>query len=116
MRIIIGLSLFLILTLSADAQSTTVLGESRKLSGYNYKEKVENADADTKNLPLVIALHWSSSTPEEFAQYVTGLKKPVRILLLEGPYSHPREGFSFFVRSPNNYYEMSADDKMTNLL
>lgn len=119
MRIITGLSLFLLLALvpvNMDAQATVTLGESKKLAGYNYKEKVENAGTDAKNLPLVIALHWSSSTPDEFAEYMTGFKKPVRILLLEGPYSHPREGFSFFVRSPNNYYEMSADGKMTNLL
>lgn len=105
-----------VLHFAAVAQSNS-LGPLQQLAGFNYKEKVENAASETKNLPLIIALHWSSSTPDEFAPFVSGFAKPVRILLLEGPYSHPRSGFSFFVRSPKNYYEdLTADEKMANLM
>lgn len=88
----------------------------KSLAGFQYKEKVENAEPDAKNLPLVIGLHWSGSTPDEFYRDISGFDKPVRILLLQGPYEHPRGGFSFYVRQPLNYYDMSADDKMKNLL
>jgi phospholipase/carboxylesterase len=86
-----------------------------KLAGYDYKEVVLNADPATAGLPVVIGLHWSSSTPDEFEKYLTGFTKPVRIILVRAPYAH-KSGFSFFSRQPKDYYKLPDDEKMEALL
>lgn len=91
-------------------------GDLKSLAGYRYLERTENAKADAKKLPLVIGLHWSSSTPREFGEFLSGFSGPVRIILLEGPYEHPRGGRSFYVRQPVSYYDLNADEKMGQLL
>ncbi|MCC6451525.1 MAG: dienelactone hydrolase family protein [Acidobacteria bacterium] len=108
MALICGLCVF------AFAQGP-LLSAERSLAGFSYKELVENATLDAKGLPLIIALHWSGSSPEEFAGYISGNKGPVRILLLKGRYAHPRGGNSFYVTNPVRYYDMSADEKLANL-
>jgi len=119
MRTLIQPACLLVIALAfpvfADAQTNTG-SESLTLAGFTYKEKVENSAAGTKDLPLVIALHWSGSTPDEFSSYISGFDQPVRILLVQGRYTHPKAGYSFYVRSPVSYYDMSPDDKMSNLL
>jgi len=87
----------------------------KQLEGFHYKEVIANADETAKNLPLIIALHWMRSTPEEFSQYMDAFKTPVRILLVEGNYPY-KEGFSFYPTTPDNYYKMSDDNKMKILL
>jgi len=112
---IYAMLLTILLAATAFGQTSTN-GELKSLAGYRYLERTENARADAKGLPLVIGLHWSSSTPEEFGGYISGFQFPVRILLLEGPYEHPRGGRSFYVRQPVSYYDMNADEKMAQLL
>lgn len=94
----------------SNAQTAT-----KRLEGFNYKELVVNAESSAKNLPLIIAMHWMRSTPDEFSQYLHSLTNPARILLLEGNYPY-KEGFSFYPTAPENYYKMSDDDKMSILL
>lgn len=106
--ILIFLSVFF--QTSVSAQST-----KKQLEGFYYKEVVLNAGATTENLPVIIALHWMRSNPDEFSQYVDSFKIPVRILLVEGNYPF-KEGFSFYPTSPENYYKMSDDDKMKVLV
>jgi len=101
---------------TAGLSQTPPDSELKSLAGYRYLERTENAKADAKDLPMVIGLHWSSSTPKEFGEYIAGFNIPVRIILLEGPYEHPRGGRSFYVRQPVSYYDMNADEKMAQLL
>lgn len=114
-RCIYAVLLTVLLAAAAFGQASTS-GELKSLAGYRYLERVENAKADARGLPLVIGLHWSSSTPQEFGEYISGFSVPVRILLLQGPYEHPRGGHSFYVRQPVSYYDMNADKKMAELL
>jgi len=100
-------------TVSAQTASTT----KQSLAGWNYTELVENAPVTKTGLPLVIVLHSSGSSPADFAQYISGFTKPVRILLLEGSYANEKGGFSFFVRSPRSYYkDLSDDERKEHLL
>lgn len=92
-----------------------VKSQEKQISGYNYKQVVLNADASTDGLPVIIGLHWSGSTPDEFEKYLTGFTKPVRIILVQAPYPH-KSGFSFFKRQPTDYYKLPADEKMETLL
>lgn len=101
---------FLLFQVEAEAQAA-----KKQIEGYNYMELVVNAEPSAKNLPVIIALHWMRSTPEEFSQYVNSLKNPARILLVEGNYPY-KEGFSFYPTEPENYYKMTEDDKMKILL
>lgn len=89
--------------------------EKKSLEGYFYKEVIENTNASNAHIPLLIALHWMRSTPDEFSIYMKGFKTPVRILFVEGPYEF-KEGYSFYATSPENYYKMSEDNKMKVLL
>jgi phospholipase/carboxylesterase len=89
--------------------------KSQEVSGYKYKQAVLNADASAEGLPLIIGLHWSGSTPDEFEKYLTGFTKPVRIILVQAPYAH-KSGYSFFSRQPKDYYQLPADEKMEMLL
>ncbi|RIJ94792.1 MAG: hypothetical protein DCC44_03710 [Acidobacteria bacterium] len=89
----------------------TANNAKQNLAGWNYTELVENAPATKKGLPLIIVLHSSGSSPADFAQYISGFTKPVRILLLEGNYTNEKGGFSFFVRSPRSYYKDLTDDE-----
>lgn len=94
-----------------------VIGQETKqqISGYSYKQVVLNADNSANNLPIIIGLHWSGSSPEEFEKYLTGFTNPVRIILVQAPYQH-KSGFSFFSRQPKDYYQLSDDEKMAALL
>lgn len=82
----------------------------QELAGYKYLEIVEHASDDTQDLPLVIALHWMGSSPEDFAKYAQGYDKPVRILLPQAPYPF-EDGFSFFLLEPIQYYDLPQEEK-----
>lgn len=86
-----------------------------ELAGYKYKHRLVNTDKPDASLPMVIGLHWSGSTPDEFERYLDGFTKPVRLILIQGQYPN-RAGFSFFPREPKNYYNLPADEKMSVLL
>lgn len=92
-----------IFTLSAGRASADpaakVIGE------YSYREWIVNSTSDNPALPIVIGLHWSSSSPEEFRAYFNGLRKPARLIFLSGRYPF-KGGYSFYSRSPVNYYAM----------
>nr|WP_294938712.1 dienelactone hydrolase family protein [uncultured Flavobacterium sp.] len=105
----------LILTFLFFQTAVQAQNAKKQLEGFYYKEVLVNAETTTQNLPVIIALHWMRSNPEEFAQYVDSFKNPVRILLVEGNYPY-KEGFSFYPTSPDNYYKMPDDDKMKVLL
>jgi predicted esterase len=87
----------------------------KQLEGFFYKELMESPDTATTGIPLVIALHWMGSTPDEFSNYMSGFTKKVRVLLIEGPYAF-EGGYSFYPVSPQNYYRMPTDKKMQVLL
>ena len=82
-----------------------------KLEGFNYKEISINTNNSTQNLPIIIGLHWMSSSPDEFQTYLNQIKEPARVILLEGNYPY-KGGFSFYPVEPENYYKMDADSKM----
>lgn len=84
------------------------------LAGFCFEQFTVNATSGDEALPMVIALHWSTSTPAEFRAFVEGLQGPVRVILPQGPYPK-RDGFSFYPVAIN-YYGSSADDKMKTLL
>lgn len=123
-RVLIAIAL--LLPTAASAQSTnghaggtecqaTIAGnEVERLAGYCYERFVVNAAPDAEALPVVIALHWSTSTPAEFQAHVRGLQQPARVVMPQGPYPK-KAGFSFYPASPN-YYELPADEKMPHLL
>ena len=120
------LAMVLLLPVAANAQSTlgdsgqieceaTIPGiEAERLAGYCYEQFVTNAAHNTEALPIVIALHWSTSTPAEFQTHVRGLQQPARVVMPQGPYPK-KAGFSFYPASPN-YYELPADEKMPRML
>jgi phospholipase/carboxylesterase len=97
--------------------TSSIAGQQREkqLAGYSYKQVVVNADSSAAGLPLVIGLHWSGSTPEEFEKYLAGLKSPARLVLVEASHPH-KSGFSFFRRQPQDYYRLPEDEKMAALL
>ena len=118
----IGLHSFLLYLLllflfqnGAFAQQIEEKQELKELSGYKYQHLVINADTSAADIPVIIGLHWSGSTANEFAQYLTGFTKPVRLILVQAPYPH-KSGFSFFSRQPKDYYKLPVDEKMTVLL
>lgn len=118
------LAIALLLPVAVNAQSTsggeieceaTIAGiEAERLAGYCYEQFVVNAAADAEALPVVIALHWSTSMPAEFQAHVRGLQQPARVIMPQGPYPK-KAGFSFYPASPN-YYELPADEKMPRML
>ena len=105
----------LLLLFSAAAAKAQPQTELKELAGYKYKQQLVNTDKAEARLPIVIGIHWSTSTPDEFAQYLTGIKKPARLILLQGQYPK-RAGFSYFPSEPKNYYDLPADEKMSVLL
>jgi phospholipase/carboxylesterase len=98
------------------AQQSVKNHELNKLEGYNYKHIVINADSSDKNIPIVIGLHWRGSTPDEFGKFLSGLKSPARLILLQGQYPDDEVNFSFFKIIPTDYYTLSDDEKMKILL
>jgi phospholipase/carboxylesterase len=88
---------------------------TKELEGFRYQEIVVNTTSPNEKLPLIIGLHWMRSNPNEFYTFLKDIKKPARILLLEGSYAY-KEGFSFYPVEPENYYKMDADAKMKALV
>ncbi|MEW5676079.1 dienelactone hydrolase family protein [Flavobacterium enshiense] len=95
-------------------QPTNAQNTIKELAGFKYKELIVNADSTASKLPVIIAMHWMRSTPDEFFGYIKTVQKPARIILLQGTYPY-KEGFSFFPVSPDNYYKMNDDAKMEKL-
>lgn len=64
-------------------------------AGYAFESVVFNANEDDTDLPLVIALHWSSSEPKALLKALGAQTARFRMVL---PYAkhHKRDGFSFF--------------------
>ena len=110
-----ALTLFLF-QLNATAQQTVKSQELNELSGYKYKHIIRNADSSDKGIPVIIGLHWRGSTPDEFGKFLTGLKSPVRLILLQGQYPDDEVNYSFFRIIPTDYYTLPADEKMKVLL
>lgn len=77
-------------------------------AGFDYYEVVKSGDPSDKNLPILIALHYSSSTPEETLSYYDSLNTPVRIILPRGSYSK-RNGYSYF---PPDHYTQDSTRQM----
>lgn len=78
--------------------------ETGTYGGYCYETVIANSSDESGSLPLVIGLHWSGSTPAELREVLSGIKEPVRLVLVQGP-NIRREGFSFYPVDPY-YYDM----------
>ena len=115
MRVLLILTLFLFQQ-KLIGQQTSQTKFLNEMSGYKYKEVIVNSDPVAKNIPIIIGLHWRGSSPDEFEKYLSGLNKPARLILLQGPYPDDEPGFSFFQILPTDYYSLPSDKKMVTLL
>ncbi|MFC0772890.1 alpha/beta hydrolase [Terrimonas alba] len=106
---------FFVVQHKLSAQQVLEKQPLNELAGYKYKHVAMNADSSGSGLPIIIGLHWSGSTPDEFAAYLDDFKIPARLILVQAPYPH-KKGFSFFSRQPKDYYTLPADEKMVVLL
>lgn len=97
------------------SQTDKNLSEIKTLSGYNYKELTNGTFSENENYPLIIALHWMGTNPDNFSKYLKGFKKTVRVLLVEAPYPL-EEGYSFYRTHPINYYDLQSDKKAAILI
>jgi phospholipase/carboxylesterase len=109
------ISLFFLFQYNLSAQQLSEKEPLNELAGYKYKHVVMNADSSGSGLPIIIGLHWSGSTPDEFAAYLDDFKIPARLIFVQAPYPH-KKGFSFFSRQPKDYYTLPVDEKMAVLL
>lgn len=77
------------------------------VAGYDFESIVFNADPDDSDLPLVLALHWSSSEPKELLKELGPQTARFRMIL---PYAihRKRDGFSFFAP---DFYDQSLHDQ-----
>lgn len=98
-----------------SAQSVNEKQTLKEIAGYKYRHTLMNTDSLSSGLPIIIGLHWSGSTPDEFAGYLDDFKIPARLILVQAPYLH-KNGFSFFSRQPKDYYTLPVDEKMAVLL
>lgn len=98
---------------AAGCRATAADMKAEWLAGFCFEQFTVNAASSGDALPMVVALHWSTSTPAEFRAFVEGLQGPVRVILPQGPYPK-RNGFSFYPVAVN-YYSLSADEKMKAL-
>ena len=88
---------FFVVQHKLSAQQVLEKQPLNELAGYKYKHVAMNADSSGSGLPIIIGLHWSGSTPDEFAAYLDDFKIPARLILVQAPYPH-KKGFSFFSR------------------
>lgn len=105
----------LVCTLFVNSLYAQSASEVRQLEGYTYKHVTLGAPLDAPGIPVVIGLHWSGSTPDEFEPYLKNIAGPVRIILVQGSYAH-KSGYSFYVTTPVRYYDMNDDEKMLQML
>lgn len=85
---------------AAAAAAAGANGMSCHLGKYDFKVVTFNADRGDTSLPLVLAMHWSSSSPDELLAAMGPQTARFRMLLPQG--RHPkRQGFSFF---PADFY------------
>jgi predicted esterase len=77
--------------------------------GFDYYEIVKTGESNNKQLPLLVAFHFSSSTPEELISYYDSLQMPVRIIIPRGNYPK-RNGYSYF---PQDHY---AKDSLSQMI
>jgi phospholipase/carboxylesterase len=76
--------------------------------GFNYYEIVKGGKTDNKQLPLLVAFHYSSSKPEELISYYDSLQTPVRVIIPRGNYPK-RNGYSYF---PQDHYAKDSLNQM----
>jgi phospholipase/carboxylesterase len=76
----------------------------KKMAGFDYLEVLHGTESDRKDLPLLIAFHYSSGSPEKTTSDYTDIDVPVRILLVRGNY-RKRDGYSYY---PVNHYTMDS--------
>jgi len=92
------------------APKSYVKEELSELAGYKYLEIVENQETLDPNLNMVIAMHWMGSTPRKFMKFLSDFNIPIRVLLVQAPYSY-KEGYSFFEVEPTSYYDLGTKEK-----
>ncbi|HEY0656797.1 MAG TPA: dienelactone hydrolase family protein [Chryseosolibacter sp.] len=93
----------------ATLLATSVVAQTSSngsIYGFNYLEVVKG-DGKTA-LPLLIAFHFSSSSPTEVLRYFDSLSFPVRIIVPRGNYPK-RGGYSYF---PRDHY---SNDTLTQM-
>lgn len=87
--------LVLLLAMAAYATASEPMGRSDVWQGSNYRVLETHGGHSDESLPLIIALHASSSSPEELAPAFIALPVRARIILPRGPYPRPT-GHSWF--------------------
>jgi phospholipase/carboxylesterase len=90
--------------LSQQAVGQTPTQPGKHLAGFNYAEVVLG-DSSDKRLPVLIALHYSSSSTAEVFQFYDSIGTDMRIILPRGNY-RKRQGHSWF--PPDHYSKDST--------
>jgi phospholipase/carboxylesterase len=80
----------------------------QSINGFKYLEAVKNTSGIEADLPVIIAFHYSSSTPQETVNEYDQITAPVRIILPQGNF-RKRAGFTYF---PADYY---SKDSLTQI-
>lgn len=80
----------------------------QQAEGFNYLEAVKNTSNTGADLPVIIAFHYSSSTPKETINEYDQITAPVRVILPQGNF-RKRAGFTYF---PPDYY---SKDSLTQI-
>jgi phospholipase/carboxylesterase len=105
-RSLLLVSSLLLLQYTSVAAQNIVRG-NHNLAGFQYIEAVRG-DPANNNLPLLIALHYSSSSPEDVFQYYDSIGVDVRIILPRGNYPK-RTGYSWF---PKDHYSRDTSTQI----
>ena len=87
------------------AQSTQGL---KQAGGFLYYDTILNNPTGIKDLPLIVAFHYSSSNPKEAITEYDSVKMPVRIIAPQGNF-RKREGYTYF---PSDYYSLDSTAQM----
>ncbi len=54
------------------------------------------ADGGDESSPILIAIHGYGDTPQAFLQFAISLAPGMRVIAVQGPLKHPRQGFSWY--------------------
>jgi phospholipase/carboxylesterase len=93
---------FLTLLIASTSQAQEKYPLQQASKGFQYIEVIKGVD-DGK-LPLLIAFHYSSGTPDGTIPDYDSLKNPVRLIVPKGNYKK-RDGFSYY---PPDYYQKDS--------
>lgn len=101
MRYLVLATFFLIVSFVSLAQPIKRL---KQIEGFSYLDTVINNPTGLKDLPLIVAFHYSSSNPKEAFTDYDSLKVPARIIAPCGNFTK-RGGYTYF---PPDYYSQDS--------